>query len=310
MEQGANRKRSASHASLYSEHREPNRRGTFSNRKPWASHHDHATLLRSPGPLESMLKTTTETGDIGLFSIKPSIPPATYHHAPRSRPRFGDANLLQASRTQVQQDRYYNETRTRNLSHRDTTSDILSLYGGSDYQPSWSTSLSPPNDNARRSYSMTTCSSRRIPSPRSFATSHHQPSVRVGQRPRSPFPYPTRLRRPGFRPSSPALTDHGSVDQARALETDGESQVVFFSLIFFRFILMSSRELSMGLAGPCTVTHPANCLLFLFTQRRAGLPHPFWQKRHQAHTDSTRPLKKRGHQHRLILGHLNRGVVR
>ncbi|PBP24693.1 hypothetical protein BUE80_DR004449 [Diplocarpon rosae] len=40
------------------------------------------------------------------------------------------------------------------------------------------------------------------------------------QRPRSPFAYPARLKRPGFRPSSPALTDGGLIDYSRRAEIE------------------------------------------------------------------------------------------
>jgi hypothetical protein len=40
------------------------------------------------------------------------------------------------------------------------------------------------------------------------------------QRPRSPFPYPARLKRPGFRPSSPVLADGGGVDYSRRAEIE------------------------------------------------------------------------------------------
>ena len=226
MELGPNRKRSASHASLYHAPKiAPSRRSTLSNFKPTASRIDPASLLRSPGPLESMLKTTTETGDIGVFSIKPTVPPATFHHAPRSRPQFGDASLLQASRSKIQQDGYYNEVHKRDGSHRDTTSEILSLYGGSESQPSWSASISPRTNDGRRSQSTTTCSTRRIPSQKSLATVQSQCSAGFGQRSRSPYPYPTRLKRPGIRPSSPALTDNGNVDYTRMVELERTSQV-------------------------------------------------------------------------------------
>ncbi|KAK1981443.1 hypothetical protein LZ30DRAFT_83437 [Colletotrichum cereale] len=47
-----------------------------------------------------------------------------------------------------------------------------------------------------------------------------QLSSGILQRPRSPFPYPTRLKRPGVRPSSPALTENGLVDYSRMVEID------------------------------------------------------------------------------------------
>ncbi|KAK3498602.1 hypothetical protein B0T13DRAFT_503044 [Neurospora crassa] len=52
----------------------------------------------------------------------------------------------------------------------------------------------------------------------------HQASGPALQRPRSPFPYPTRLKRPGVRPSSPAVTESGVVDYSRMVEIDRASQ--------------------------------------------------------------------------------------
>ncbi|OTB14287.1 hypothetical protein K445DRAFT_302462 [Daldinia sp. EC12] len=126
--------------------------------KPLRSVNENSVLLPSPGALESMLKTTTETGDIGIFSIKP-VPPL-----PQRREDIGP-----------------------------------------------------------RSYSMTTCESRQLSHHKSTATLQSQASGGPLQRPRSPFPYPTRLKRPGVRPSSPALTESGRVDYSRMVEIDRAS---------------------------------------------------------------------------------------
>ncbi|KAL3306641.1 hypothetical protein RB213_010774 [Colletotrichum asianum] len=106
-----------------------------------------------------MLKTTTETGDIGIFTIKPIAPAATIHHCARSRPSIDASSIFRSeSRSSIR-----------------TESKI----------------------------------SRRSP-------------LGSGnlQRPRSPFPYPTRLKRPGVRPSSPAVTENGRVDYSRMVELD------------------------------------------------------------------------------------------
>jgi hypothetical protein len=181
------------------------------------------TFLRSPGPLESMLKTTTETGDIGLFSIKPAVSPATYHQRPRSRPGLGDSQILDASRIKPGNSNYVNDDRRRlPSSYRDTTSEIISLYRA-DTQPH-SMSLFTVVDG-HRSYSLAMSSSRHISSNKSTGTLHSQSSGAGLQRPRSPFPYPTRLKRPGVRPASPALTDNGFIDNGRMVELDRTSQV-------------------------------------------------------------------------------------
>ncbi|KAI1802369.1 hypothetical protein F4811DRAFT_573053 [Daldinia bambusicola] len=126
--------------------------------KPLRSVNENSVLLPSPGALESMLKTTTETGDIGIFSIKP-IPPL-----PQRREDIGP-----------------------------------------------------------RSYSLTTCESRQLSHHKSATTLQSQASGGPLQRPRSPFPYPTRLKRPGVRPASPALTESGRVDYSRMVEIDRAS---------------------------------------------------------------------------------------
>lgn len=234
------RQRSASNSSLHSSYsRHGARHGNFSlplhrppsHRRPLHSLNETASLLRSPGPLESMLKTTTETGDIGIFSIgpvpspAPPPPPATYHQPPRPRPHIRDVSLLPPSRSRLAyEDCYFQDDRRRLPSYRNTTSEIISLYG-SDTQPSYSRSLSPSLDDGRRSYSLTTCSSRNMLSQRSSGTLQSQASSAGLQRPRSPFPYPTRLKRPGVRPSSPAMMENGGIDYSRMVELDRVSYV-------------------------------------------------------------------------------------
>lgn len=192
-------------------------------RRPLRSVTGNAALLPSPGPLESMLKTTTETGDIGLFSIGPAAPVGTYHHPPRHRTNFGDEGHLFRPRSRGVEEGSVHDDRRALPSYRDTTSEIISLYGSST-QPSFSRSFSP-SDDGPRSYSLTTCSSRRLPSQKSSCTLQSVSSAGGLQRPRSPFPYPTRLKRPGARPASPAVTESGSVDYRRMVELDRVSHV-------------------------------------------------------------------------------------
>jgi hypothetical protein len=221
--------RSPSQGSLHSTYQAPSRSTALSQqarptkRGPLRSIDDNVTFLRSPGPLESMLKTTTETGDIGLFSIKPAVSPATYHQPARSRPSPGDPQILTATRLRLGNFDYVNDDRRRlPSSYRDTTSEIISLYRA-DTQPH-SISLFPIEDG-HRTYSLTMSSSRHIPSHKSTCTLHSQSSGAGLHRPRSPFPYRTRLKRPGVRPASPALTDSELIDYARVIELNRASQV-------------------------------------------------------------------------------------
>lgn len=102
------------------------------------------------------------------------------------------------------------------------------MYGSDNQSSSKSVSgtLSPPwDESGQRSYSMTTCGSKSytLPGNNYFRlVSDCQPGA---QRPRSPYPYPTRLPRPGIRPSSPALTENGIVDYSRMVEIDRVPQV-------------------------------------------------------------------------------------
>ncbi|POR36155.1 Uncharacterized protein TPAR_03639 [Tolypocladium paradoxum] len=225
------RQRSASNSSLHNAYKTQSRLVSStssarppSQRRPLRSVHENSALLRCPGPLESMLKTTTETGDIGIFSIKAGASPATYHQPPRQRPYLGDASLLPPARPRLYEDNHSPDEHRRLRSYRDTTSEIISLYG-SDNQQYWMRPASPILDDGHRSYSLTTCSSsRQIPSQKSSGTLQSHSSGSGLQRPRSPFPYPTRLKRPGVRPSSPALAENGGVDYTRMVELDRVSQ--------------------------------------------------------------------------------------
>ncbi|KAI1500070.1 hypothetical protein F5X99DRAFT_410392 [Biscogniauxia marginata] len=213
-------KRSASHGTLrssYSSHGRPGR-GPSPVRplhKPLRSVNENSVLLPSPGALESMLKTTTETGDIGIFSIKP-VP-----LSPQRRDAFSDLGKLHPPPRRSIDDLYRRDNARRPPYNRDTTSEIISMYG-TESQKSGTSTLSPTFTEyvGQRSYSMTTCGSRHLSHHKSTATLQSQASGSHLQRPRSPFPYPTRLKRPGVRPASPALTENGRVDYSRMVEID------------------------------------------------------------------------------------------
>ncbi|KAL7792932.1 hypothetical protein V8C37DRAFT_409838 [Trichoderma ceciliae] len=195
-------------------------------RHPLRSVNENVALLRSPGPLESMLKTTTETGDIGIFSIRPNSSSANFARPRRSKSHPRDADLLLPARSSGYDENYYchPDDHKRLRSYRDTASEIISLYG-SESQQTLLSSVSPASlDDDPRSYSMTTTSSKRIPSQKSTGTLQSQSSGSGFQRPRSPFPYPTRLKRPGVRPASPALRENGDIDYSRMVGLDRFSQ--------------------------------------------------------------------------------------
>ncbi|KAI2618900.1 hypothetical protein GGR54DRAFT_148415 [Hypoxylon sp. NC1633] len=220
MEQHPVPRHSSSHGTLHSSYSSQGRPSHGPSpilplHKPLRSVNENSVLLPSPGALESMLKTTTETGDIGIFSIKP-VPPS-----PQRRDNLSEIGQSHPSPCPSTDEQRGQNNGKKPSSSRDTTSEIISMYG-SDSQKSATSTLTPtsPGDIGQRSYSMTTCGSRHLSHHKSTATLQSHTSSGQLQRPRSPFPYPTRLKRPGIRPASPALTENGRVDYSRMVEID------------------------------------------------------------------------------------------
>lgn len=194
---------------------------------------DVARAGNLPRGFEGMLKTTTETGDIGIFSIKPSRLPSSINTPRRPSGPHGDIGIPRAKQTFQPYGVPSVDDRRRLPSYKRAASDVMSMYDSSS-QKSANRTFDEPD---YRSYSMTQTShsSYTLSNHQSFASlrgqpepPHNGPLVGGGpllQRPRSPFAYPTRLRRPGFRPSSPALTDGGVVDYSRRAEIDRMAHV-------------------------------------------------------------------------------------
>ncbi|KAI9642258.1 hypothetical protein NHQ30_009060 [Ciborinia camelliae] len=178
-----------------------------------------------PKGFESMLKTTTETGDIGLFSIKPSRLPQTSNTLPRRGNGGYRDNDPQRPRPTFQPYGVPTVDDRRRLPSytRKGSSGVKSLYDSASVK-SVNSSNRGFEDPDYRSYSMTQTASQSaytLSNQRSYASLRsQQDGTALVQRPRSPFAYPTRLRRPGFRPSSPALTDGGGIDYSRRAEID------------------------------------------------------------------------------------------
>lgn len=227
-----------------------------------------APELRSPATLpkafESMLKTTTETGDIGMFSIKPSRVPSSLH-SPR-RTSYNDQGLQRPHRSFQQYGGPVMDDRRRLPSYaRDTTSELISMYE----TPSQKSSR-VFDDSDYRSFSMTQASSYTLSNHRSYTSLRSQPEGNgLLQRPRSPFAYPTRLKRPGFRPSSPALTDGGAVDYRRRAEIDRMTYVGVQGFCFYVFTLPNAV---IWLSAVAKAWKPP-CLLLEADHRSVGRPH-------------------------------------
>lgn len=181
--------------------------------------HQH-TYLDPSASVDGMLRKTTETGNIGIFSIgKPK--------GIRPRASLGDLRRPLRSFSRRSGLSPAQDDRRQLPSYRDSTSEIISMYGSENYSnKSVLGTLSPPwDDCGHRSYSMTTCGSKGYFMPRHIGHQQIADFHSKGQRPRSPYPYPTRLARPGVRPSSPALTENGLVDYSRMVEINRIPQV-------------------------------------------------------------------------------------
>lgn len=183
---------------------------------------ENRVTLPLPTALSSMLRNTTEMGDIGLFAVKSSRLPHRLISPRQTGGAYGD----HCSHTPQQDSRMLNgmpfvDDRKRLPSYtRDATSEIVSMYETASQKATGrSKALDEPDC---RSYSMMQTSYPEYPltNHRSYTSLHSQPELNLMHRPRSPFPYPARLKRLGFRPSSPVLTDGGYVDCTLRADVD------------------------------------------------------------------------------------------
>lgn len=229
-------RRSASHGALGSSYISQGRASTDSGHqiptfRPLRSIREHThTFLDPAASVDGMLRKTTETGNIGIFSINNARPQNQLYTRPNSLRARASLNDLRppprpCSRSS---DRPPGRDDRRHLpSYRDSTSEIISMYGSENYSSkSLSSSLTTPCDDlGQRSYSLTTCGSRGYFMPPGHGAHQSHDFKGRGQRPRSPYPYPTRLPRPGIRPSSPALTENGDIDYRRMVAINRVSHV-------------------------------------------------------------------------------------
>ncbi|MCJ1397417.1 hypothetical protein MMC11_000610 [Xylographa trunciseda] len=173
---------------------------------------DNRSDVSAPSSIQSMLKNTTETGDIGTFSINPSsiaYPLSRASSRSSSLPYF-PGGLPQHQLNQLvgnghQRHRRVVNSRQNSLQslHGTTTSSIISMYR-TESRNSFRPHTSHAQQVDQRALSMSQSSQL------SYNLSNHRPNGVF--RPRSPFAYPTRLKRPGYRPSSPALMDFIGTD--------------------------------------------------------------------------------------------------
>ncbi|KAF2760792.1 hypothetical protein EJ05DRAFT_497355 [Pseudovirgaria hyperparasitica] len=186
---------------------------TSTNSRGFAKSHGPKTDSVPGGAgVMSMLKTSTELGDLGTFSGNSRLPPLPRQSNRRSHTAH---NSISSTHSHVSKHGSRHRPCPSASSRRSTNSN------GNGTVPQLSYELQTP---ALMGY--TDCLAM-LPPPaiskdaRSFSLTNTEPPISLSNqasfsslrshetisRPRSPFRYPTRLKRPGYRPVSPALSE-------------------------------------------------------------------------------------------------------
>ena len=180
------------------------------------------TLLPTPASIQSMLRNGTELGDIGGLAFNPNrLPSPSQQLSPSTLPSSVPSSA--SKRNYRYRGEVYLDPNEHNISHSippypaprgmDDGSSPSFIYRNRSQSSSGQQSRRPSkghNDGNGRSYPVmhSSSASRSVPRYPSHINGHlrSQGDPR-GMRPRSPLVYPTRLKRPGHRPSSPSLTE-------------------------------------------------------------------------------------------------------
>ncbi|KAI9701964.1 MAG: hypothetical protein M1836_001308 [Candelina mexicana] len=163
--------------------------------------------MRAASPaFHSMLKTATETGDLGIFGLNPSLLPQLNPHAlPRGKrngSRQSELALPPRDSHGPNQDRF----------HRESSGSFYSSARIAKGRKTSRATSQGPSDGNGRSHSLTDNARpvHHLARHRSYANIGRYEGALDFDRSRSPFAYPTRLKRLGYRPTSPALSDQVS----------------------------------------------------------------------------------------------------
>lgn len=172
---------------------------------------DKTSFLRNSSSIQSMLRNTTETGDVGQFSIKPTRLPHPVH---RPRPPQRAVTRNESSRRHFTRDYHHSHedfhrsfVPTHPISN--ASSNVISLHN-TQRQRSYRAPVreSMAEDGRSNSIGQRSYHNHNVAHPRPHTSNRFQGQGDVyAMRPRSPYAYPTRLKRPGYRPWSPALSD-------------------------------------------------------------------------------------------------------
>ena len=160
---------------------------------PTAANEPRAAFLSTPASVQSMLKNGTEIGDVGGLA---------FNLGPRALP------------VQRTPSRSHSNTRFRDpSSNNGNPNSSAFIYRNRSQASSQTRSRTPsrgPDSEDGRSYALmhSSFTSRNVPRHPNHINGHLRSlGDPRGLRPTSPLAYPTRLNRPGYRPSSPALTE-------------------------------------------------------------------------------------------------------
>lgn len=173
---------------------------------------DNATCSRYLTASQVRQKASHEPEHFGHYYSADGNFPATYHAPLRSRRGIDDPAFSRDPTTRsFEEEQLVRERRIR--SYRDTTSEIISLYASRNAMTPSST-LTRNDDDAS-----STASHSRYPSSQRYmqpnSTHLRNPSW---QKSRTPGPYPTRLRRPGTRITSPPMAEARGREYNRMME--------------------------------------------------------------------------------------------
>ena len=169
-----------------------------------------SSLLQGPSSIQSMLKNTTETGDVGQFSIRPPRVPQSF---PRTSSSLNGIQPSTAKRVFASQhhinDGDTNQSEIPSYAGSTASGSAVSLHKTRSQRSHRAPSQALINEAERqRTNTQNADTDRSLPNSIPHATNRPPGFIDSrGGRPRSPFAYPTRLKRPGYRPSSPAFGD-------------------------------------------------------------------------------------------------------
>ena len=180
------------------------------------------TFLPTPASIQRMLRNGTANGDIGGLAFNPNrLPSPSQQLSPSTLPSSVPSSA--SKRNYRYRGEAYLDPNEHNMSHSippysasrgmDDSSSPSFIYRNRSQSSSGQQPRGPSkghNDGNGRSYPMmhSSSASRSVPRYPSHINGHlrNQGDPR-GMRPRSPLAYPTRLKRSGYRPPSPSLTE-------------------------------------------------------------------------------------------------------